>query len=159
MVTDGEVFRKLDGVPYTGLTLQADGLHLHINEDPDEVLAQGVLQTWAFYDRCPLIYEREAVVDTEWQFSNEKNIRTIIFPLEGTNYGILTVTDKTSKGMTLVECTALLQETVDPDWAFNLDGGPSSALLARDAGDKKLKTIYGNRAKDIDVLAFCELEE
>lgn len=29
-VTDGKVYRLLQGVPYYGLTLQRDGLHLHV---------------------------------------------------------------------------------------------------------------------------------
>ena len=47
-VTDGEVFRNLDGVPYYGLTLDADGLQMYTGAENGEVLATEPSQTWSF---------------------------------------------------------------------------------------------------------------
>lgn len=33
-VTDGQLFRRLTGVPYYGLSLTRDGLHMHVGDDP-----------------------------------------------------------------------------------------------------------------------------
>ena len=45
-----------------------------------------------------------------------------------------------------------------PEWAYNLDGGPSSALLRRKQGKKTLKLIYGAGQKIVDMMGFVELE-
>ena len=54
-VTDGEVFRNLDGVPYYGLTLDEDGLQMYTGADNEEVLATEPSQTWSFYTTCPML--------------------------------------------------------------------------------------------------------
>lgn len=156
-VTNGEVFRHLEGVPFYGLTLQADGLHLHVGDDPADVLAQDPVQTWSFYDGCPLIQQYESILDTTWDFANRKAIRTIVGRMDDNNYFLLTVTNKTSLGLTLVDCVAFLQDELRPEWVYDLDGGPSSALLARTPTGRTLRTIYGNNSKDTDIMAFAEL--
>lgn len=155
-ITNGKVLRQLDGVAYYGLTLQADGLHLHRGEDPAEVLKQNPTQTWSFYDGCVLIDGGESVVDRSWKFANERNIRTIVGKLGDQDYFLLTVTNKENEGLSLVACTDWMLEKVHPLWAYDLDGGPSSALLVRDNPKAKLKTVYGNNSKDVDVMAFSE---
>lgn len=156
-VTNGEVLRHLEGVPFYGLTLQEDGLHMHVGEDPAQVLACNPIQTWSFYVECPIIRDYESILDPEWKFSVKPNIRTVVGKLDDNNYFLLTVTHKTNTGLTMTQVVEFLQENVKPEWAYNLDGGPSSALLARSNGDKKLKTIYGNNSKDADIMAFAEL--
>lgn len=156
-VTDGEIFRNLEDVPFYGLTLQSDGLHLHVGEPTAQVLAHNPTQTWSFYDQCPLIRDGEAILDTTWKFANEKAIRTIVGQMDANNYFLLTVTSKTSRGLTLVECVDFLQAELHPLWAYDLDGGPSSALLVRLPDKKVLKTLYGNNSKDADIMAFAEL--
>lgn len=156
-VTNGEVFRKLEGVPYYGLTLEEDGLHLHVGTDPDEVLAANPSQTWSFYERCPLIKDHESILDTEWPFANRRAIRTIIAKMDDNNYLILTATDL--HGLTLLEAVEFLQTKFDPEWAYDLDGGPSSALLCRNKGKRTLKVIFGAKRKDADVMGFVELPE
>jgi len=155
-ITNGEVFRNLEGVPFYGLTLQQDGLHMHVGEDNEAVLAQNPTQTWSFYERCPMILDHQSILDTQWKFANNKAIRTIIAKMDANNYIILTVTHKTSAGLTLVQCVDFLLENFSPEWAYDLDGGPSSALLYRNVGKKSLKTLYGNNSKDADVMAFIE---
>lgn len=156
-VTNGEIFRNLEGVPFYGLTLQSDGLHLHVGESTEDVLAQNPSQTWSFYDQCPLIRDGESILDTTWRFANEKAIRTIVGQMDQNNYFLLTVSSKTSRGLTLVECVDFLQAEIHPQWAYDLDGGPSSALLVRLPGKRVLKTVYGNNSKDADIMAFAEL--
>ncbi|MBQ8161589.1 MAG: phosphodiester glycosidase family protein [Clostridia bacterium] len=156
-VNAGEVMRKLDGIPFYGLTLQEDGLHMHVGEDLDEVLAQGVLETWSFYDASPLTLGEESLVDRAWKFSNERECRTVVGRLSDTEYFLLTVTNKTNAGLTLVHVTDWLLSSLRPLWAYNLDGGASSALFVRDEKGT-LKTVYGNKVQTVDIMAFCPLE-
>lgn len=154
-ITNGELLRDLEGVPYYGLTLEKDGLHMYVGAENEDVLSRDPMQTWSFYVGCPLIEDHESILDREWDFANNRAIRTIIAQMNRNNYVILTVTS--SHGLTLLEATDWLMETFDPNWAYDLDGGPSSALLCRNFGKKTLKTIYGNTSKDVDIMAFVEL--
>ena len=70
---------------------------------------------------------------------------------------ILTVTSR--HGLTLLTCTDFLLGEFAPEWAFNLDGGPSSALIRRLYGKRKQKLVYGSKQKVVDVMAFIELPE
>ena len=155
-ITDGEIFRNLSGVPFYGLTLQQDGLHLHIAEDNESVLAQHPTQTWSFYIECPIIVDHQSILDPDWRFTNSPAIRTIMAKMDDYNYIIITVTGK-PRGLTMAQCVTLLQTHFDPQWAYNLDGGPSSALLARGVGEAELTTLHGNETMDTDVMAFIEL--
>ena len=156
-ITNSEVFRHLEGVPYYGLTLQADGLHMHVAEDPAEVLLQNPTQTWSFYVECPFILDHQSILDPEWRFTKSPAIRTIVAKMDANNYILLTVTGR-PRGLTMAQCVALLQNRFDPEWAYNLDGGPSSALLVRGVGETELTALHGNKTKDTDVMAFVELD-
>ena len=156
-ITDGVLFRNLSDVPYYGLTLQEDGLHMHIAEKTGDVLMQHPTQTWSFYIECPFILDHESILDPEWRFTKNPAIRTIVAKMDANNYILLTVTGK-PRGLTMAQCVSLLQELFDPEWAYNLDGGPSSALLVRGVGETKLTALHGNKTKDTDVMAFIELD-
>lgn len=156
-ITDGVLFRNLSDVPYYGLTLQEDGLHMHIAEKTGDVLLQHPTQTWSFYIECPFILDHESILDPEWRFTKNPAIRTIVAKMDANNYILLTVTGK-PRGLTMAQCVSLLQELFDPEWAYNLDGGPSSALLVRGVGETKLTALQGNKTKDTDVMAFIELD-
>ena len=155
-ITDGEVFRNLPGVPFYGLTLQADGLHMHVAEDNEDVLAQNPTQTWSFYIECPVIRDHASILDPDWRFTSSRAIRTIVAKMDANNYITVTVTGK-PRGLTMAQCVAMLQTLFDPEWAYNLDGGPSSALLVRGAEETALTILHGNKTKDTDVMAFIEL--
>jgi exopolysaccharide biosynthesis protein len=146
-----------EGVPFYGITLEADGLHMYVGADNEEVLSHQPLQTWSFYDGCVLVREDVNMVDHEWQFANERNIRTIIGRLADDTVFVLTVTAKTNEGLTMVQSADWVIEHLHPLWAFNLDGGPSSALLVRPNRTGALKTVYGNIVKTVDIMGFCEL--
>ena len=157
-ITNGELFRNLEGVPYYGLTLEKDGLHLYVGEDNETILARNPTQTWSFYEQCPLIVNGESVLDREnWPFALRKAMRTIIARLEDDSYIILTVTSL--HGLPLTTCTDFLLGEYHPVWAYNLDGGPSTALIRRLHGRKAQKLIYGSRQKVVDVMAFVELPD
>ena len=156
-VTDGETFRCLEGVPYYGLTLNTDGLRLHIGDDPEMVLAEDPQQTWSFYVECPVIVNHESILDPEWKFTNTKAMRTVIAKIDANNYVILTVTSRNG-GLTMARVVEFLLAEFNPEWAYNLDGGPSSALMYRDEKGK-LRTVWKNGQKNVDVMTFAELEE
>lgn len=156
-VTDGEVFRCLTGVPYYGLTLNADGLRLHVGDDPEEVLAQEPQQTWSFYVECPVIRDHQSILDPEWKFTNTKAMRTVIAKIDANNYVILTVTSRNG-GLTMARVVEFLQAEFDPEWAYNLDGGPSSALMYRDEKGK-MHTVWKNGQRNVDIMTFGELAE
>ena len=156
-VTDGEVFRVLEGVPYIGLTLENDGVHMYHGVDPEELLEKHeVIQTWSFFPQCCLIEDGMLVLEPDWKFAREENKRTILCALGEGKLGIFTVTGKTSAGMSLYAAADFLMEQVRPEWAFNLDGGPSHALLVRPESGKPLKTVSGNVCDDLDIMAFTE---
>lgn len=157
-ITDGVIFRNLESVPYYGLTLQEDGLHLHVGEDNDSVLAGSPTQTWSFYVECPLIQDGQDILDRSWPFANRKAIRTIIAKKDSNNYVLLTVTSK-GGGLPVTDCVDFLLEQIQPEWAYNLDGGPSSALLYRTRYQKALHVMYGNTSKDADAMVFTELHQ
>ena len=156
-VTDGETFRCLEGVPYYGLTLNTDGLRLHVGDAPEAVLAENPQQTWSFYVECPIILDHQSILDPEWKFTNTKAMRTVIAKIDDNNYVILTVTSRNS-GLTMARVVEFLQAEFDPEWAYNLDGGPSSALMYRD-GNGKMHTVWKNGQKNVDIMTFAELPE
>ncbi len=158
-VTDGETFRCLEGVPYYGLTLNTDGLRLHIGQDPLSVLAEKPIQTWSFYVECPIIEDYTSILDPDWKFTNTRAMRTIVARMDDNNYLLLTVTSKGKKrGLTMAQCVTFLQEQFGPQWAYNLDGGPSSALMYRDEKGK-LVTVWKNGQSNVDIMTFSELTE
>ncbi len=154
-VVDGEVYRNLEGVPFYGLTLEADGLHMYAGADNEDVLARQPIQTWSFYEGCPMAENGVDILDHAWPFANRRAIRTILCKLpEENTYLILTATS--SHGLTLVEANDFLLAEFSPEWIYDLDGGPSSALFRRLEGKKKLKLIYGAGQRIVDVMGFVE---
>ncbi len=156
-VTDGQVYRCLEGVPYYGLTLNTDGLRLHVGDDPIDVLDEEPIQTWSFYVECPVIEDHKSILDPDWKFTNTKAMRNIIAKMDDHNYIILIVTNK-SRGLSMADCVAWLQQNLDPEWAYNLDGGPSAALMYRTSRGK-LKTVWKPGQDNMDIMTFSELPE
>ena len=155
-VTDSVIYRNLEGVPYYGLTLEPDGLHLYVDVDNESVLAKQPLQTWSFYIQCPLIQDGESILDRDWDFANAKAMRTIIGQLDAQHLFVLTVS-RHGGGLSLLSCTDWILDNIAPAWAYDLDGGPSSALLYRKYGSRVMKTAWGNGSKDADIMVFSEL--
>ncbi len=156
-ITDGEVFRNLEGVPYYGLTLEEDGLHMYVGEENEKVLAAGPTQTWSFYVQCPMQRGGEVLTPEDWDFAGRKARRTVIGRVDRNNYLLLSVTNEEGLGLTLHEVNNFFLKYFELEWLYDLDGGPSSALLARKRGKKAMRTIMGGAAKDADIMAFVEL--
>lgn len=156
-VTDGEVFRCLAGVPYYGLTLGRDGLRLHVGDDPARVLAEAPSQTWSFYVECPIIQDHRSILDPDWSFTRLRAMRNIICRMDEHNYLILTVT-RQKGGLTMQQCVDFLLEAFSPEWAYNLDGGPSAALMYRDE-QGALVTVWAPGQKNVDIMTFSEYTE
>ena len=155
-VTDGEVFRNLDGVPYYGLTLDEDGLQMYTGADNEEVLATEPSQTWSFYTTCPMLRDNEDLLPEEWVFADRRAARTIIGRLDKHNYLSLSGGTYQKGGLSLRRAVVFFQENFKTEWVYNLDGGPSTALLVRERGRKRLTTIVGGGVKDEDIMAFTE---
>ena len=155
-VTNGEVLRNLQGVAYYGLTLDADGLQMYVNADNEEVLATNPSQTWSFYTNCPMMLDNEDILPAGWEFADRKAARTIIGREDRNHYVILTVTKQRGKGISLRRAVEFFQENFLTEWVYNLDGGNSTALLARQKGQNKLRLAIDRGAKIVDIMAFTE---
>ena len=155
-VTDGEVFRNLEGVPYYGLALDAGGLQMYIGADNGEVLATNPIQTWSFYVQCPIMRNNEDLLPEDWPFADKRASRTIIARIDANNYMILSADSGRIGGITLRRAVEFFQANFDTEWVYNLDGGPSSALICRKRGEKRMKNVMGGGARDADVMVFTE---
>ena len=155
-VTDGEVFRNLEGVPYYGLALDEDGLQMYTGADNGDVLATNPVQTWSFYTTCPMLRNNIDLLPEEWPFADRRACRTIIGRLDGHTYLILSANDAKKGGITLRRAVEFFQDNFNTEWVYNLDGGPSSALMYWKKGTKKPHTVMGAGVKDADIMAFTE---
>ena len=155
-VTDGQLFRCLTGVPYYGLSLTRDGLHMHVGDDPADVLAANPTQTWSFYIECPVIRDHQSILDPNWRFTTAPAMRTIISCIDEHNFILLTVTRDGSRALTMRQCVDYLQSAFDPHWTYNLDGGPSIALYYRLSPDDDWVRVAGGTSKDADIMAFAD---
>ena len=156
-VTDGTVLRELPDIPYVGLTLEEGGLKMYTGESTGDVLRNNPLQTWSFRDLCPLQQGGEVLTPEDWSFAKKKARRTVLGRVDRNNYLILSVSNDGDTGLTLHEVNSFFQKHFELEWLYNLDGGPSSALLARKKGARSMRLIMGGKAKDIDVMVFTEL--
>ena len=154
-VSGGEVFRCLEDVPYYGLTVNTDGLRLHIGEHPLDVLEQQPRETFSFYVECPVIADYESILDPEWVFTYRRAMRNIICKMDGQNYLILTVSNRKKGGLTMQQCVDYLLERFQPEWAYNLDGGPSTALMYRDE-KSKLHYVWKHSQENADIMTFTD---
>ena len=155
-VTDGEVFRNLEGVSYYGLALDEDGLQMYVDADNEEVLATSPVQTWSFYIGCPMLLDNEDILPEDWEFADQLASRTVIGRVDKHNYLILTVTRERGKGITLRRASEFFRENFRTEWVYDLDGGQSFALMSRKPGKKRMVTIATGGAKIADIMAFTE---
>lgn len=159
-VTDGAVFRNLEGVPYYGLILNGDGLQMITGEENGDVLAMDPIQTWSFYTACPMLRNNEDLLPEEWRFADQRAARTCIGRLDKHNYVILSVSEDAKGGISLRRAQTFFRDNFpQAEWVYDLDGGPSSALLCRGQEKKKVRVMMGGGAKDADCMAFAELTD
>ena len=155
-ITGGEVLRDLEGVAYYGLALDADGLQMYTGADNAEVLATGPKETWSFYTTCPVLRNNEDLLPAEWPFADRRAARTIIARLDKNNYLILAVGMTQHDGLSLRRAQQFFLDNFRAEWVYNLDGGPSSALLIRKRENKKVNAVQGGGVRDFDIMAFIE---
>lgn len=155
-VTDGEVFRNLEGVSYYGLALDGDGLQMYVDADNGAVLETGPVQTWSFYIECPVLRNNEDILPEEWPFADRHAPRTVIGRVDRNNYLILTATDDRGKGITLRRAADFFREHFNTEWVYNLDGGESSTLMSRKRDKKRIITLFHGNARIVDMMVFVE---
>ena len=155
-VTDGKVLRNLEGVPYYGLALDADGIRMYAGADNEEVLAAEPVQTWSFYTGCPMMLDNEDILPAEWDFADRKAARTIIAREGKNDYLVLTATRERGKGITLRRAVTFFRENFVTEWVYDLDGGQSTALMCRRKDKNTLRFLYEGGAKIVDIMAFTE---
>lgn len=155
-VTDGEVFRNLEGVSYYGLALDEDGLQMYVDEDNEKVLETGPVQTWSFYIECPVLRNNEDILPEEWPFADRHACRTVIGRIDRNNYIILTATKNHGKGITLRRAAAFFRENFNTEWVYNLDGGESSMLMSRKRDKKVMAMLHKGKANIVDMMVFIE---
>ena len=144
------------GVPYYGLTLDADGLQMYIEADNETVLATEPSQTWSFYTECPMLLDNTDILPEDWKFADRLAARTCIGRINRNEYLILTATKERGKGISLHRAVSFFQDNFRTEWVYNLDGGNSTALLCRKTGQKKLRLALDRGAKIVDIMAFTE---
>ena len=103
-----------------------------------------------------MLLDNEDILPAGWEFADRKAARTIIGREDRNHYVILTVTKQRGKGISLRRAVEFFQENFLTEWVYNLDGGNSTALLARQKGQNKLRLAIDRGAKIVDIMAFTE---
>ena len=103
-----------------------------------------------------MLRDNEDLLPASWAFADRRASRTIIARLDKHNYLILTVSVLYKGGVSLRRAQEFFRENFRAEWVYNLDGGPSYALLTRVQGKKRISTIVGGGTKDVDIMAFTE---
>ena len=159
VITEGEVLRCLDGVPFYGLALSADGITLYRGADNDMVLATSPLQTWAFFENCAMMENGEDLLPEKgsWRMAKEQHPRTVLARVNRNNYLMLHVPNREdSWGLTLYRVNLFFQKNFKTEWVYNLDGGYSSTLILRDEKTGRLKKLAPNRQPVAAILCLTE---
>ena len=160
VITDGEILRNLEGVPFWGLALSDAGITLYRGADNDLVLASSPCQTWAFFESCAMMVDGEEVLPEEgtWPMARETHPRTVLARVNRNNYLMLHVPNREdSHGLSLYFINRFFMQHFETEWVYNLDGGYSSALIYR-SQDKKARLIRlaPNRQPVADILCVTE---
>ncbi len=160
VVTDGEILRNLEDVPYYGLALTEGGIVLYRGADNGAVLAAEPVQTWAFYENCALQVNGEDLLPEEgtWSFAKTRAARTVIARVDRNNYLLLTVPYRDdSYGLSLYSINRFFSENFETEWVYNLDGGYSTGLYYRtDKENARLTMLIKSTQRVADVLCITE---
>ena len=160
VITEGEVLRCLDGVPFYGLALSADGITLYRGADNDMVLASSPLQTWAFFENCAMMENGEDLLPEEgtWPMAREQHPRSVLARVNRNNYLLLHVANwKKSHGASLYWLNDFFSANFTTEWVYNLDGGSSSSLICRPGTkETRLRRYVQNGQGIMDILCFTE---
>ena len=160
VVTDGEILRKLDGVPFYGLALSADGISLYRGADNAMVLASSPRQTWAFFESCAMMVNGEDLLPEEgdWPMAKEQHPRVVLARVNRNNYLLLHVpVRQDSHGLSLYRINLFFMRNFETEWVYNLDGGHSTTLIYRTREkNARLTRIAPNRQPVADILCFTD---
>jgi len=161
VITDGEVLRDLEGVPFYGLALSSYGITLYRGTDNRAVLATQPTQTWAFFEPCAMQVNGEDLLPPEgtWDIARERHPRTILARVNRNNYLMLHVTgkDEGASGLTLYRINTFFFDHFETEWVYNLDGGYSTALMIRkQQKNARLNTLVPSKQRVADVICFTE---
>lgn len=158
VITDGEILRNLEGVPFWGLALSEDGIVLYQGADNAEVLASSPCQTWAFFEPCAMQVGGEDTLPEAgtWSLADERHPRTILARVNRNNYLLLHVRrNDNSYGLSLHRLNIFFSRHFQTEWVYNLDGGPSSSLVfqKKNAG---LTLLAPNYQQIADILCVTD---
>ena len=160
VITDGEVLRNLEGVPFSGLALSADGITLYRGADNDTVLASDPVQTWAFFENCAMQADGEDLLPEEgaWPMAKEHHPRTVLARVNRNNYLLFHVPNREdSYGLSLYRINRFFSLHFETEWVYNLDGGYSTELVCRgQEKNARLKRIAPGRQRVADILCITE---
>ena len=160
VVTDGEVLRDLEGVPFWGLALTDDGITLYRGADNADVLAANPRQTWAFFESCAMQVNGEDTLPEEgtWPMAREQHPRSVLARVNRNNYLMLHVPDREdSWGLSLYRINRFFFDYFETEWVYNLDGGYSTALIYKtQEKNARLRRLVPNRQQVADILCFTE---
>ena len=160
VITDGEVLRNLEGVPFFGLALSKDGITLWQGADNDWVLAASPRQTWAFFEACAMQVGGEDVLPEEgtWPMAKDHYPRSVLARVNRNNYLLLHVPNRDdSHGLSLYRINRFFSRNFETEWVYNLDGGYSTTLIYRpQKKNARLTRLAPNRQPVADILCFTE---
>ena len=103
-----------------------------------------------------MMRDNEDILPEEWDFADAKASRNVIARIDRNNYLILTVTHERGKGVTLRRVVEFFRDNYSTEWVYNLDGGASTALMARKEKAKNIRLLIQRGAKVFDIMAFTE---
>ncbi len=168
VITEGELVRELEGVPFHGLALTEDGITLYRGADNSFVLATNPVNTWSFFEYCALQEggydllpeEKDLTTDKEKDIVKVKNPRTVIARINRNNYIFLHIPDGAKfRGLSLYRINEFFFEHFKAEWVYNLDGGYSTALYYSTSPKKNnaaLKMLLKSTQQVADVLCVTE---
>ena len=160
VITDGEVLRNLEGVPFYGLALTEDGITLCRGAANGDVLSSGPRQTWAFFEPCAMQVAGEDTLPEEgtWPMAREQHPRAVLARINRNNYLMLHVPNREdSWGMSLYRINRFFSAHFSAEWVYNLDGGYSAALIYKgQEKNARLVRLAPNRQPVADILCFTE---
>ncbi len=160
VITEGEILRNLEGVPFYGLALSGDGITLYRGADNDLVLATSPRQTWAFFENCAMQVSGEDLLPEEgtWPMAKERHARSVLARVNRNNYLLFHVPNREdSYGLSLYRINLFFLRNFETEWVYNLDGGHSASLVykpqKKNAG---LKLLLPNWQPVADILCITE---
>ncbi len=160
VITDGEVLRYLSGIPFYGLALSGNGIDLYRGADPETVLMTDPRQTWAFFEPCAMqAFGVDLLPETDtWPLADRNHRRTILARVNRNNYLLLHVRrNNNAYGLSLHRLNRFFSRHFVTEWVYNLDGGPSSALMYKtQKKNARLTLLAENEQRVADIIGFTE---